>query len=41
MARAIFIVLVLAAGFDAYMLGGKYMNHAAMMVATILHHFGV
>jgi hypothetical protein len=41
MARAIFIVLVLAAGFDAYMLGGKYISAAVGMGATILHHFGV
>ena len=41
MGRIIFIALVLAAGVDAYMFDGKYLNHAAMMVATILRHFGM
>ena len=41
MGRIIFIALVLAAGVDAYIFDGKYMNHAAMMVGTILHHFGM
>ena len=41
MARIIFIVLVLAAGFDAYMLGAKYTSAAVGMATSILHHFGI
>ena len=41
MGRIIFIALVLAAGIDAYRFDGKYMTHAAKMVSSILHHFGI
>jgi hypothetical protein len=36
----VFILLVLAAGFDAYVYDGKYANVAAQIVRSALLHFG-
>jgi hypothetical protein len=39
MLRVLTVVLALAAGFDLYMLNGKYTNVAVGMSRTILQHF--
>jgi hypothetical protein len=41
MLRVVAIVLALAAGFDHYMLNGKYTDVATSMSRTILQYFRV
>ena len=41
MARAVFILLVLAASFDVFALDGKYTNATAAIVRSVLLHFGI
>ena len=41
MARAVFILLVLAASFDVFAFDGKYANATAAMVRSVLLHFGI
>jgi hypothetical protein len=41
MLRVVAILLALAAGFDHYMLNGKYTDVAVSMSHTILHYFRV
>jgi hypothetical protein len=41
MGRIISIALVLAAGFDTFMYGGKYTYAAVMVGISFLRHFGI
>jgi hypothetical protein len=41
MARVYFILLAIAAGYDAYTFDGKYLNAAVAIMRSTLRHFGI